>query len=206
MAHKHTHTYKQAAAICMTHACITLSCNHHLVDVPCQGIYDRKYTPLHGDRTAGVTTAKKLWNDDGREKIISYIDSNKQFMVDCTCCASFQQWKKIHPVKSRQLKQIADKPLYYRIYPNEKLTLPHQPHYVGTIRALPGAPMGECGGIASSTGFHPYTCIACNALIHGKTSVLNRKLVRCMTLKNPRSNEDHASKVGVSHKYCSAQH
>lgn len=67
------------------------------LDVPCQGVYDWKYTILYNDQTAGATNIKKLW-DDGRKNAVSYTDSeNKQFAISCDCCASFQQWKRVHP-------------------------------------------------------------------------------------------------------------
>ena len=42
--------------------------------------------------------------------------------------------------------------------------------YNGTIRALSGAPRGACTGTAFTTGEHPFTCDACDALGHGSTN------------------------------------
>ena len=38
---------------------------------------------------------------------------------------------------------------------------------MGTIRALSGAPLGPYTKVAKVDGPHPYTCDACNALVHG---------------------------------------
>ena len=79
--------------------------------------------------------------------------------------------------------------------------------YTGTIRALSSGPLGACQGIiASSCGCHPYTCEAGQALVHGKSSSLNRKLFRSKELKHPRSSDQHAVISGVNHKFCSAEH
>lgn len=74
-----------------------------------------------------------------------------------------------------------------------------------TIRALKGSPKGACRGTASSSGPHSYICIACNALIHGKTSALNQRLLRNSTLKHPRSDTMHATKIDVNHKFCAME-
>ena len=52
----------------------------------------------------------------------------------------------------------------------------------------------------------PYTCDTCDALVHGQTSVLNRRLLRDNQLKHPRSQEERATQSGVNHKYCSPTH
>ena len=78
--------------------------------------------------------------------------------------------------------------------------------YTGTIRALAGAPIGQCSGTASNVGIHPFTCSACNALVQGKTSTLKRKLIRNSKLKYPRSDLYRATKSGVNHKFCSREH
>ena len=77
--------------------------------------------------------------------------------------------------------------------------------YKNTIRALKGAPKGECLKIASTSGQHLYVCDACDALRHGRHSQLNRKLQCAITLCNPRNREDRATKVSVVHKHCSKQ-
>ena len=81
-----------------------------------------------------------------------------------------------------------------------------QVKYNGTIRALPASPMGACTRIAKRTGAHPFTCDACDALVRGQSSTLNRRLYRNKKLKNPRSDQQRATKRGVSHKYCSKEH
>lgn len=171
--------------------------------ISCQGVYSRKYASLHDDRTGGTTNLTKLW-DDGRENATTYTNSSgEEFNVMCT---SLQQWKQLHP---GELQKFADMPLYYQVYPKEtvKVTISgNEVTYVGTIRAMHGATKGACTGKASATGPQPYTCVACDALVHGKTSSLNRKLCRSMSLKHPRFSTDRAIKVGVTHKYCSADH
>ena len=77
--------------------------------------------------------------------------------------------------------------------------------FKGTIRASVAAPQGPCCGITSNTGHHPYTCAACDALTHGKTSSLNRIVNRAPTLKHPRSDALRATKPGVTHKFASAE-
>ena len=46
--------------------------------------------------------------------------------------------------------------------------------FKGTIRALSGAPLGACKGVAPEGSS---TCESCRALIRGITSTLNRKLL-----------------------------
>lgn len=43
-----------------THRCIHISSD---VEVPCKGLFDRKFEPLYDDGNAGATTARKLWID-----------------------------------------------------------------------------------------------------------------------------------------------
>ena len=180
--------------------------------VHCLGLYDRKYAVLHNDIVAGGTHAKKLW-EDGRKSNISYAPVNasdhREFVTTCTCCATFIEWKKNHPVLAKQLQLIADQPVYYQLFPNEAISFSigdQRINYKGTIRALSGAPLGECTKAAKDSGAHPYTCDACNALAHGKSSVLNRRLQRNNVLKHPRSEDERALKSGVNHKFCSADH
>ena len=77
--------------------------------------------------------------------------------------------------------------------------------FKGTIRASTAAPLGSCTGVASSQGQHPYTCVACDALTHGKTSPLNRLLHRAPTLKHPRSDAMWATQPGINNKFVSAE-
>ena len=77
--------------------------------------------------------------------------------------------------------------------------------YTGTIRAFTAAPKGLCRGVASNLGLHSYTCTACDALIHGKTSPLNRIVSRAPSLKHPRSDLMRVTKPRVVHKFVSAE-
>ena len=181
--------------------------------VNCLGLYDQKYAVLHNDIVAGGTSAKKLW-EDGRKNIsISYTPPNAsehgELVTTCSCCDTFTQWKNNHPGLAKQLQKIADQPVYYQLLPNELISFSigdQKFNYKGTIRALSQAPLGECMKIAKNTGAHPFTCDACYALAHGKTSVLNRRLQRNSVLKHPRSEDERALKSGVNHKFCSTDH
>lgn len=186
-----------------------------IADVKCQGVYYRKYSVLHEDRVAGGTTTKKLW-ECGRRDNTTYVHHStapgnppKTFTTCCDCCTTYQQWKANHTLEAKSLQILADEPTSYQLLPKEQVVIQEngqQVTYIGTIRALQGSTMGECKGVAKSTGPHPYVCIACNALVHGKTSSLNRKLLRNNTLKHPRSVELRATKSGVNHKFCTANH
>ena len=152
---------------------------------------------MYSDGTQGCTTAKKIW-ESGRE--------TEEKKCACNCCSSYLQWKKGHPELAKEIEKLALVPQYYKSYPQEQICIPLEDktvRYVGTIRALSGAPLGACTGIASSRGGHAYICNACYALVKGKTSNLRRKLLRDDMLKNPRSLKNRATKRGVSHKYCS---
>ena len=118
----------------------------------------------------------------GRMGVKSYAPVNAsdhgEFVTTCTCCAIFTEWKKNHPVLAKQLQLIADQPVYYQLFPNEAISFSigdQRINYKGTVRALSGAPLGECMHMktAKDSGTHPYTCDACNAIAHGKSSVLN---------------------------------
>ena len=85
------------------------------------------------------------------------------------------EWKAKHPNLAATLQQDADQPTLYCVSPHERVYVVingESVEYNGTIRALAGAPSGACTGKASPCGSHPYTCDNCNALIHGKSSVL----------------------------------
>ena len=43
---------------------------------------------------------------------------------------------------------------------------------IGTIRALSAAPLGQCTRVAKRDGPHPYTCNACDALVHGNLNIM----------------------------------
>ena len=126
-----------------------------------------------------------------------------QVETTCSCCDNYVSWRKAHPSDAQALQKIADVPYYYKVC-NEKVTI-HEIGYQGTIRALQMAPMGECTGIASSFGPHPFTCNACEALQHGKNSQLLHKLNRDSKLKHPHSDCNRAGKSGVSRKHCSKE-
>jgi len=53
---------------------------------------------------------------------------------------------------------------------------------------------------------YPFTCDACEALQHGKSSQLLHKLQRASKLKHPLSEQTRAKNSGVSHKNCSKEH
>ena len=86
----------------------------------------------------------------------------------------------------RELLALASRIRYYDTLPNEIVTIKQGDDvilYQGKIRASKFAPSGPCTGRASNKGDHPYTCDACDALVHGKTSTLNRKLHRTKKLE-----------------------
>lgn len=114
-------------------------------------------------------------------------------------------WKKKHPKLAKHLQELADQPRYYALLPNEKVCVSGR-EMQGTIRALYAAPLGPCNKEAINNGPHPYTCSACNALVVGQTSVLNRRLHRDNQLKHPRMYEKRAMQPGVNHKFCSPSH
>ena len=178
------------------------------VECTCQGLYDRIYAPLYQDETAGATTTKTLW-EQGRRSSIAYIDKDgREFYANCSCCTEYHSWKLAHKDLSAHLQKLADQPRYYSVTDEivEVVENGDKVVYKNTIRALKGAPKGECLKIASTSGPHPYVCDACDALRRGRHSQLNRKLQRATTLRNPRGQEDRATKVGVVHKHCSKQH
>ena len=35
----------------------------HLLRVPCQGVFQHKYSVIHEDRNVGTATAKNIWTD-----------------------------------------------------------------------------------------------------------------------------------------------
>ena len=154
--------------------------------VPCQGIYQRKYAVIHGDRNIGTTTAKKLWMDARGNPAIN--NESEGVVVNCNCCTSYKEWTQKHPSLAKSLLKAADSILYYRLCPNESVTVVidgNKYTYTGTIRASTAAPKGTCIGVASNTGQHPYTCAACYAVTRGKVSPLNRIVNRAPTLKHP---------------------
>ena len=128
--------------------------------------------------------------------------------MNCDCCTSYIEWKNKHPLLARSLQKAADNTFIYQICPNERATVvvdDMKCTYTGTIRASTAAPKGPCRGVASNLGLHPYTCTACDALTHGKTSPLNRIVSRAPSLKHPRSDLMCPTKPGVVHKFVSAE-
>ena len=171
----------------------------YLYAVKCQGLYDRKYAELHQDRNAGAKSSKTLWEQGRKENIAPYKDSqDHDFTTRCCCCATYQQWIARHSELKRELLALASRMRYYDTLPNEIVTIKQGDDvilYQGTIRASKFAPSGPCTGRASNKGDHAYTCDACDALVHGKTSTLNRKLHRTKKLKNPRDDPARATKL-----------
>lgn len=171
-------------------------------DVACQGLYNRRYVIVYGDKTAGATTSVSLWKksrSDGEELIDKTGD---KIMTECDCCSEYKQWKMTHRDAARKLQSLADTPCYYRVCAEEEVNVGGC-KYVGTIRALHLAPEGGCKGIASTVGQHPYTCTACEALQHGRNSPLLHKLQREPKLKHPRTETNRACFRGVTHKHAS---
>lgn len=174
--------------------------------VPCQGLFDRKFEILYSDGNAGATTAQKLWTDHRQKESEEIICSSgdQKVAVSCDCCTKYTEWKEKHQDASRVLQSIADMPCYYRVS-NETIKI-DKTSYETTIRAMHLAPLGACKGVALKSGPHPYICDACEALQHGKNNQLLHKLGRASKLKHPRTEQNRATKRGVSHKYCSKEH
>ena len=173
-------------------------------EVPCQGLYHRKYEMLHNDGNVGGTSAKKLWADNRMLKRYVTHSSGEEVNVMCKCCTTYTEWKKRHQDALKVLQCIADMPCHYKIC-NETVTIDAKT-YESTIRAMYLAPMGACKGVAIKSGPHPYICDACEALQHGKNSKLLHKFGRASKLKHPRTMQNRATQRGVNHKYCSKEH
>ena len=155
---------------------------------------------MHDDGSAGATTAKNIWTLlRNSETTPSWITLDP-IIVKCTCCSDFSSWKKKHYDEAKQVQLVADKPCYYQVC-DEKVEIDGI-EYDKTIRALAASNKGACMKRASTSGSHPRVCIACNALRHGKTSVLMRKLYRSKSLKHSRD-EPRVGKPGIRHKYLS---
>ena len=167
--------------------------------VACQGLYHRKYELVYGDKTAGATTSLSLWTSSRSADEEPLLSS-----IKCECCTEYRCWKENHRDAAKELQRLADTPCYYKVCADEQVHVgPHT--YVGTIRALHLAPEGTCNGKASTVGEHPYICMACEALQHGRDSQLLHKLRRATKLKHPRTDPCRASFRGVVHKYCSKE-
>ena len=165
--------------------------------VKCQGLYDRRFESLH-DGSAGTTTPKKLW-EDARKCGKLETHGGSELQLTCDCCSTYSSWKKTHPKNAGELQRVADTPYYYEVC-NEEVEVfvnGQRQVYWRTIRALSQAQKGACTGIASTVGQHPYTCEACDALQHGKSSQLLRRLSRVSKLKQVLE----CSNVGELHVY-----
>ena len=177
--------------------------------VLCQGVYHRKYSVIHSDHHAGITTAKKLWTTTRESPAMNVMHDDDSISVECSCCTTYLEWKGRHQAVAKQLQKAADNTHQYQINQNEVVTVvengvEHQ--YRGTIRASSAGPQGPCQGVAVNSGKHPYICVACDALTRGQTSPLNRRVSRYLTLKHPRSEKLRATQSGVSHKFVSTAH
>ena len=85
--------------------------------VPCQGLWDRCYSPLYNDTTTGTTTAKKLWEDYRQNACSESLKPIEEanICIQCTCCESYSKWKKSHSVEADKLQRIANAPFYYAV-------------------------------------------------------------------------------------------
>ena len=69
---------------------MTVQIGGELVEVECQGLYDRKYAAqsLHCEGNTGATSTKKLW-DDGRNSQCWYEENTgEKFQTICSCCTA----------------------------------------------------------------------------------------------------------------------
>lgn len=135
--------------------------------VPCQGLYHRKYSVIHSDHHAGVTTAKKLWRT---ARVSPVMNDDDSISVECSCCTTYLEWKGRHQTLAKHLQKAADNTHQHQINQNEVVTVvengvEHQ--YRGTIRGSSAGPQGPCQGVAVNSGKHPYICVACDALTRG---------------------------------------
>ena len=169
----------------------TITCTFYIADITCQcqGLYDRKFVPLYDDRQAGTTTPLKAWTDyrSGDSQLVLAVADT--CVVHCDCCSTYNSWKKTHSAQHKKLLEGLSVPVFYEVRKNEHVVVSvngTEVLYNGTIRALSGAPRGACFGTATTTGEHPFTCDACYAIGHGKTSSLLRKLNRSHHLKHHR--------------------
>ena len=163
----------------------------------CAGVYDRRFKELYFDRNAGCTTVKKLWEN---ERNGNKDDQRKDINICCGCCEEYITWKQNHPIDQLKLKELANKPIYYRSHPEDKVKVVEngeEIEYIGTIYST------TCTKVAFTEGKHPFQCFNCYDLEHSYS--LLQKLNRSKSLKYPRSDVHRATRVGVIHKYCSAE-
>ena len=138
---------------------------------------------------------KKIWEATRKEGDALDLDAN----ISCKCCKNYKTWKQNHPEDSHKLNEHALIPFHYRVYPNKTVKVTEAERevtYVGTIHSI------NCSNTALTHGKHPYQCSFCFSLLN-KNSSLVRKFNRSKTLKHPRSDSSRATKIGVTHKYCS---
>lgn len=156
---------------------------------------------LYEDRNAGGTNPYTLYQKiKAGNNTIDDIDKSLRSEIQCDCCHQYKLWKKKHPLSAEKLLKVAEKPFHYIVLPDKDVTLvlnEEERQYKGTIIST------SCSGMALSFGKHPYQCTQCYSLEHGKSSPLLRKFNRSKHLKHPRSEISRATKVGVTHKFCS---
>lgn len=88
----------------------------------CQGLYERRFTPLYEDRNAGGTSAAKCWRDR-RLSHNCFSDEHGRLEVSCECCTTYKLWKTNHPTEHKRLVNLAAKPLYYEVKDKELITV-----------------------------------------------------------------------------------
>ena len=147
-----------------------------------KGSQEVKHVNQHTLKSSSHCNARKRFfgiSEENRSRGENQLDIRDFFT--CTRYSkhfTYKEWKHQHPLMARKLQSLADQPLYYVCCPEEVVNVPDDSgtltQYTGTIRALRGAPMGECTGGAMVTGTHPYICDPCDALVHGKSSPLLR--------------------------------
>lgn len=101
-----------------------------LLAIECAGIYERQFVCLHEDRSAGSTTAKKLWSDVRKQK------QDNSFHVICDCCEDYKSWTEKHPANAAQLQRCADETKYYKAFPKKVVRVVKngkEVWYTGTI-------------------------------------------------------------------------
>ena len=162
--------------------------------VACAGVYDWIYKQLYDDGNSGCTTAKKLWENHRLAE-----NDPDGITVNCNCCKQHEVWKESHSIDFQRFKDIANEPIYYKIFSSKKVVIENGNDivYTGTIHSV------ACTGKALSNGDHPFQCDPCHSLVHGQSSSLLRKYNRSKTLKYPCTDQHRATKAGVTHKFCS---
>ena len=127
---------------------------HNLIySVACAGVYDRKYKQLYDDENSGCSTAKKLW-----ESYRQAANDPDDITVNCSCCKEYKVWKESHPIDCQKLKDMANEPIYYKVFPSKNVAVVENGNdivYTGTIHSV------ACTGKAFSSGSHPFQCDSC---------------------------------------------